>query len=171
MNILFKREQTTGKVGRVVFKLWSQLELDEAEQALINRYHFDSAILIDALQPKLLRNSILLGLLAGLVAMLILDQFMPAPLTILLSLGATAGAAYWFYDRNRETIFVRDLLHGRHFACKTVIELAQKEAWLANVVAYLRQVMESAKHWDGTESIPVEALPKEEARQIMLQGA
>lgn len=170
MNILFKREQTTGKIGRVTFKLWSQIELDQNEQALLKRYRFDEAILIDALQPKLLRNSGLIGLLAGIVAYIIVDAIMPASIAMLLALAAIGGTAYWWYHNNRETIFVRDLVHGRHFACKTVIDLAQKEAWLTSMVAFLRQVMESAKHWDGTETIPIIALPKEEARQVILKA-
>ncbi len=30
--------------------------------------------------------------------------------------------------------------------------------------------MESAKHWDGTETIDVEALPKEQAKYVMIKG-
>lgn len=170
MDILFKREQTSGHMGRVTFKLWSKLELDETETALVSRYRFDEAILIEALQPKLLRNAGLLGLVAGVVAYIILDTILPGSVALLFALGAIGGVAYWHFHNNRETIFVRDLLHGRYFACKTVIELARKEAWLATITSFLRQVMESAKHWDGTETIHIDALPKEEARQVILRG-
>lgn len=171
MDILFKREQTTGRVGRVTFKLWSKLEFDESEKALIKRYRFDEAIMIDALQPTLIRNAGLLGLVAGLFAMILFGTFLPGSVSMLLGLLAFGGTAYWHYHEKRETIFVRDLLHGRHFACKTVIDLAKKEAWLTSIAALLRQVMESAKHWDGTETIQIEALPKEEARQFILKAA
>jgi hypothetical protein len=87
-----------------------------------------------------------------------------------LGLAGGAGAAYFYYDRNRESVFVRDLIHGRHFACDSIVDLARKEAWLASVVSVLRQIMESAKHWDGTETIPIEALSKEEAKYIALKG-
>ena len=170
MHLLLKREQTAGRMGRVTFKLWCQLEFDEAERALVKRYRFDDAILIDALQPKLLRNAVLLGLAAGVVALLFFGLFLPTALVWLLTLVAAGGAGFWWYDRHRETIVVRDLIHGRHFACKTVIDLGRKEAWLTNIVAYLRQVMESAKHWDGTETLPIAALPKDEAHQVMLAG-
>ncbi|MCP4185567.1 MAG: hypothetical protein GY761_20055 [Hyphomicrobiales bacterium] len=82
--------------------------------------------------------------------------------------GATAG--YFYYDKNRETIFVKDLLHGRFFNCDSVIELARKEAWLETITGFLRQVMEGAKHWDGTETRNIEVLPKEEAKQLMIRG-
>lgn len=170
MNILFKRQQTSGQVGRVTFKLWSQIELDENEKAILKRYRFDEALLVDAIQPNLLRNSGIAGLVAGVVAYIFVDAVAPANIALLLALAAVGGGAYWWYHNNRETVFVRDLLHGRHFACKTVIDLAQKEAWLTSMVAFLRQVMESAKNWDGTETIPIFALPKEEARQVILKA-
>lgn len=170
MNILFKRQQTSGQVGRVTFKLWSQIELDENEKAILKRYRFDEALLVDAIQPNLLRNSGIAGLVAGIAAYIVVDVVAPANIALLLALAAIGGGAYWWYHNNRETVFVRDLLHGRHFACKTVIDLAQKEAWLTSMVAFLRQVMESAKNWDGTETIPIIALPKDEARQVILKA-
>ncbi|WP_300394146.1 hypothetical protein [Henriciella sp.] len=170
MKLLFSREQTAHAVGRVTFKLWGKIELDEQEQALMKRYRFDDSILIAEDQPNLIRNSGLLGALAGLVALVLFNAMMPMDLAFLLAIGAFGGVAYWFYNEKRETIYVRDLLHGRHFACKTVIALAKKEAWLQSVVAFLRQVMESAKHWDGQEIIAIEALPKEEARQLILKA-
>lgn len=170
MNILFKRQQTSGQVGRVTFKLWSQIELDENEKAILKRYRFDEALLVDAIQPNLLRNSGIAGLVAGVFAYIVVDVVAPANIALLLALAAIGGGAYWWYHNNRETVFVRDLLHGRHFACKTVIDLAQKEAWLTSMVAFLRQVMESAKNWDGTETIPIIALPKDEARQVILKA-
>lgn len=170
MEILFKREQTSGKLGRVVFRLWGKLELNEDEQALVKRYRFDEAILIDVLQPTLLRNAVLVFLVAAIVVYAICTIVVPDWLATFLALIAGGGTGYWFFHNKRETIFVRDLLHGRYFACDSVIELARKEAWLTTIVAYLRQVMESAKHWDGTERHTIEPLPKDEARQVILRG-
>ncbi len=170
MELLFKREQTAGKLSRVTFKLWGKLELDADEQALVKRYRFDQAILLEELQPTLIRNAGILGIIAGGIAYLILDLILPNSFALLLGLAAAAGVAYWHYNEKRETIFVRDLLHGRHFTCHTVLELAHKEAWLEAITSFLRQVMESAKHWDGTEKITIEVLPKNEARQFILKG-
>jgi hypothetical protein len=166
MNLLFKREQT-GASGKVKFRLWAQTELDEEERHIVQRYRFDSAKVIDVLQPALLRNAVLLGLAAAAVAFVILGRL---PFSWLLALGTGAAAGYFYYDRKRESLFVRDLIHGRHFVCDSVIDLARKEAWLASVVAVLRQVMETAKHWDGTETIPIGALSKEEAKYIAIKG-
>lgn len=167
MNLLFKRAQTNDAIGKVKFKLWAQTELNDDEQHIIKRYRFDGATLIVALQPNLLRNAALVGAGAAVVIAFLLWQYALGP-WIGLAVGIAAG--YLFYDRNRETVLVRDLIHGRHFTCDSVVDLARKEAWLTTVVAVLRQIMETAKHWDGTETIRVEALSKEEAKYVALKG-
>jgi hypothetical protein len=171
MDLLFRREQTSGRLARVSFKLWGKLELTPEEQGLVNRYRFDEAILIAAIQPGLWRRAILLGGVAFIVSILVLGRFMGTGLSATLSLLPALAAGYWYVNEKRETIYVRDLLHGRHFTCDTVIELAKKEAWLAHLVHFLRQVMESAKHWDGTERYTIMPLPPEEAREVILRGA
>ena len=169
MNLLFKREQTDGSTGKVKFRLWAKTELDADEDHIIKRYQFDRAILIDALQPGLLRHAILIGAGAGILVTVLLASTGPV-LALVPGALCGGGAGYFYYDSKREKLFVRDLIHGRHFSCDSVVDLARKEAWLAMVVSFLRQVMESAKHWDGTESIPIEALSKQEAKYIAVKG-
>jgi len=170
MDLLFQREQTSNGIRRVKFKLWGKVELDADEQEMVARYQFDDAILIAVLQPLLLRNAILVGLMADGLTLAILSSIVGTVQALLIAILVGIGAGFWFYNEKRETIYVRDLIHGRHFACDSVVELARKEAWLETVVSYLRQVMESAKHWDGTERHRIEALPKDEARQVILKG-
>lgn len=172
MELLFKREQTTGKMGRVNFKLWGKLEPTEDEQALISRYRFDEAILIGADDSHLLRGAIKLGVIAFVIAALLFTYLTSnGVLGAGLGIAAGVGAGYWRMNEKRETIFVKDLLHGRHFVCAGVVELAKKEAWLEGACGVLRQVMESAKHWDGVERHTIEALPKEEAKALILRAA
>ncbi len=168
MDLLFKREQSNAASGGVNFKLWGKIELDENEQSIVSKYKFDQAILIFADQPGLLRKSVFVGIGAMVAAMILLNQM--GMMGALIALAAGIGAGYWWYHQKRETIYVKDLLHGRHFNCDSVVDLARKEAWLGTVVSFLRQVMESAKHWDGTERHTVEPLPKDEARQVIIKG-
>ena len=91
-------------------------------------------------------------------------------LPLAFAMGVVGFLGFWYINEKRETIFVSDLLHGRHFRCESVIELARKEAWLTTVTGFLRQVMESAKNWDGTERHTVKPLPKDEARQVIIKG-
>ncbi len=169
MNLLFKRGQTSGVSRKVTFNLWVQTELDDDEKHIVQRYKFDSAKLIDVFQPNLMRISIGIGL-AAFVAVMILLWKSSDTLAMILGLGAGIAAGYFYYDRHRESVMVRDLIHGRSFTCDSVVDLARKEAWLGTVVSILRQVMETAKHWDGTETVKIEALTKAEAKFIALKG-
>ncbi len=171
MELLFKREQTTGKLARVNFKLWGKLEISEGEQALINRYRFDEAILIGADDRLLLQGAIKLGGIVFVIATLLFSYLLSSVgLGFFLGLAAGIGAGYWLMNEKRETIFVKDMLHGRNFTCDSVIELAKKEAWLEGACAMFRQVMESAKHWDGVEKHTIDPLPKEQARELILRA-
>lgn len=147
-----------------------QLQLDDDEQAIVKRYKLDEATLIEVEQPGLIRNSFIVGLIATVIALpfggSVTASLIGAAIPIFA--GVLVGSIY--YHQKRETIYVRDLMHGRHFSCPSVVELARKEAWLTYVVGFLRQVMESAKHWDGTERHTVEPLPKDEARQVIIRG-
>lgn len=68
MELLFKREQTIGKMNRVNFKLWGKLEVTEDEQALINRYRFDESVLIGSDDSELMQKSIKLGAIVFVIA-------------------------------------------------------------------------------------------------------
>jgi len=170
MELLFMRGQIGRGVGGVTFKLWSKLEIDAAEDELIKRYKFDQAILIEAFQPELFKRTVVLSIGVFIVASLLLSPFFGRTFVTLLAAVAAGGFGYWWYNDHRDTIYVKDLLHGRHFHCKSVIELAQKEAWLEQVTSFLRQVMEGAKNWDGTQTIDIPPLPEAEAKYMLLKG-
>jgi len=170
MEILLKRRQNSNQTGRVSFKLWSKIELNDNEQQVVDHYSFDKAILIDSFQPELIRKSIYSGLAGAVLATVLLSIFTSYDVALFLGLIAGAAAGYFYYDKNRETIYVKDLLHGRYFSCNSVIELARKEAWLEMITGFLRQVMESAKHWDGTQKSEIEVLPKDEAKRLIIRG-
>lgn len=137
-----------------------------------------SAVLISRPQPGLLQLSILIGVVVFLVLGPIWTFALPRaysiglpwPIQLLLSLAVSAGAAYAFFNEKRETIMVSDLLVGRTFKCKSVIELARKEAYLQTITEYFRQVLESAKHWGDAESIEIHPLDRDEAKRRILSG-
>ena len=170
MELLLKREQTQGKIVRVQFKLWAKVELDEEERKLLDRYQFYDAVLIRRLQPLLLRISLYVAGGAAAVAFVILVLIFEAETALVLALLSGGGAGYWFYNEYRETVIVKDLLLGRYFSCFSIVDLAQKEVWVENSVAVFRQVMESAKLWDGTERHTIEALPRDEALRVILRA-
>jgi hypothetical protein len=150
MELLFKREQTGEGFRGVRFKLWAKLELDEEELRMIDHYRLDNAILIEGDESDLIKWSIGIGIVVWLLfgstiglAMAFVTSF---GFAAFISLGVGIAAGVWWLNEKRETIMVIDLLQGRHFKCKSVIELAKKEAWVEGTVATLRQVMEGSKH-------------------------
>lgn len=183
MDLLFQRAQTAAAaggglsfpglslgIGAPKFKLWAKIELAPDEQAVVDHYRFDAAVLIDSFQPELLKKTAMIASAAFVVATVFFWSIVSFSGALFWALIAAGAAGYFYYDKKRETIFVRDLMHGRYFSCGSVIDLARKEAWLETVTAFLRQVMESAKHWDGTEAIKIEALPKDIAKQMIIKG-
>jgi hypothetical protein len=172
MELLFKREQTPGKLARVNFKLWGKLEVSEDEQALISRYRFDESVLIGSDDSELLRSSIKLGAIVFVIAAILFTYLLSSgSVGFLAGIAAGVGAGYWRMNEKRETVFVKDMLHGRNFKCESVVELAKKEAWLEGACGVFRQVMESAKHWDGVERHTIDPLPKEQAKELILRAA
>lgn len=169
MKLLLKREQTTGRVGRVNFKLWAKIEIDEDERALMSRYKFDQALLMGEDDPSLLRKSGFYGLLIAALAYVVFAVILPTNIALLFGLAAGGGFAYWYYNEKRDQVFVRDLMHGRHFKCPGIIELTKKEAEVSEITAIFRQVMESAKHWGGTQTEDIPVLTRDEARELILK--
>lgn len=170
MKLLFRRKQARRPNGKIQFRLWSKIDLSTDENMALSKYNLDQACLIVEDQPNLLRNAIGVFAVCFLVVMTLLFRqvsFLPATG---LAIGLSGAAAWFYFDRFRETIYVKDLMHGRFFACGSVVELVRKEAWLQQVVSFLRQVMETSKYWDGQEPIDIPAYDKETARQIVLKG-
>jgi hypothetical protein len=170
MQLLLRRAQASSRIlGTPIFKLWAKVEFEGDEETLIRRYRFEGFRLIVVDQPGLLRRSAMVGSGVFIVCLILLWSTSNQLAGLAGVVGG--GASGWLYfDRSRETIFVKDLIFGRYFNCPSIIELARKEAFLGVVTSYLRQVMESAKHWDGTEAVPIEALSKEEAKYVMIRG-
>ncbi len=169
MQLLFKRSQGRSTFGKPVFKLWAQMEFEDDEHTIISHYRFENTKLIEAFEPSLLRRSALVGL-GVLVLCFILLWSATTQIALLIGVIAGGGAGWFYFDRHRETIYVRDLMHGRTFDCRSVIDLARKEAWLELITAFLRQVMETARYWDGTEAVPIDALSKQEAKYVVIKG-
>jgi hypothetical protein len=181
MDLLFKRAQTAvaGAVGlpnlpllkpRPKFKLWAKLECTPEEQSIISHYRFEDSVLVEGFQEGLLKRASFVGLWAFIGASIFFLPSFRVTTALILCLIAGGIAAYLYYDKHREIVFVRDLLAGRHFTCASVVDLARKEAWLETITAFLRQVMESAKHWDGTEVRPIAPMDKDMAKQLIIKG-
>jgi hypothetical protein len=168
MQLLFDREQVSG-ARAPKFKLMAKIELDEMEQKIMAHYRLDKALLIDKFDEELVKRTAILVVVAFLVGLVVFIAMFGWTTGILLAMAAAGGGGWYYWDKNREFIFVSDLLKGRHFKCHSVVELAKKEAFLNNITTVLRQVMESARHWNGTQSHAIPVLPPDEAKQLIIQ--
>ncbi|MEO9687300.1 MAG: hypothetical protein ABJ256_13275 [Nisaea sp.] len=170
MKILMRHEQTPGLFRSVRFKLWGKVELEGDEQAIIDRYDFDQAKLITEEIEGLMKWSVIIGVVTVVPAFFVWAGFFGRAIGTPTALATGAFAGWLFYDRFRETVYVKDLLYGRHFRCKSIVDISIREERLRQMVAYLRAVMESAKHWGGTQTTDVPPLDPETSRRIMLRG-
>jgi len=181
MNLLLDRAQNDAAIfsliplrigSGVTFTLHATLELDEEERALIKKYNFAKAILVESDFFDDLRQSFRPALLLGIVAFLLL--WLIATFTSALTIGilVTLVMTVVYFQTLREQIIVSELMeNGRKFRCDSIVDLVKKEAYLQNVCAYLRQVLESAKHWDDRDVIPIEPLSKDEAKAAVLKAS
>ncbi len=170
MKILMRHQQTQGLFRSVRFKLWGKVELEGDEQKIINRYDFRHAVLIDLHIEGLAKWSVIIGLVATIPAFFIWSGFLGRATGTPLAIATGAFIGWFFYDRLRETVYVKDLLHGRYFRCKSIVDISQREQRLLDMVSVLRSVMESAKHWDGTQVTDVPQYDPETSRRIMLKA-
>ena len=180
MQLLLDREQASAslfslvplRIGSgVTFKLHATLELDAEEDALLKKFNFTKAPLVVSDPIEDLKQSFRPAMFLGIITFLVLWIF------------ASFGTAFWlaalvvfvmtvvYFKTLREQIIVSELMAGgRKFRCDSIIALIQKEAYLEHICGYLRQVLESAKHWHDREAIPIQPLNKEEAKQAVLQS-
>ena len=153
-----------------MFHLHAELELDQEETELIQKYGFTYApmILSDPIDDLKMafRPAFLLGVVI-FVVMWSSGSFTSAiPFSVLVIIGMTIV----YFRTMREQILVSDLLNGgRVFRCDSIVELVRKEAYLESISAYLRQVLESAKNWHDREVLPITPLDKKSAKEAVLK--
>ncbi len=156
MNLLLRRSQAQGVTGRPMFNLWAKADLLPEEEALLAKYReVRNTVLLDGDPTKGLRPALYLALpIAAVAALIVAPEFglWPAALVFLV---AFFGGAYVIYEHLREPVYVRDLLNGRYFRCRSVTELMDKEDVLKLMAVNLRQLLEDMKDWGGKEVIAI----------------
>ena len=109
----------------------------------------------------------MLGLVTFVVIWFLIGFSTGIGLAILVTLIMTGV----YFRELREQLIVSDLMAGgKKFRCDSIVALIQKEAYVEGVCAYLRQVLESAKHWHDREAIAIQPLNKEDAKRAVLSA-
>ncbi len=180
MNLLFNRDQKSAalfsliplRIGSgVIFHLHAELELDAEEEELIRKYKLAGAPLVHSDLIEDLKRAFRPGLLLGVLTFIVFWMWASFEPAVFLGFLVTIGMTGAYFHTERELILVRHLLDGgRTFHCDSIVALIQKEAYLEGVSGYLRQVLESAKHWHDREVLPIKPLDKAAAKQAILKA-
>lgn len=191
MQLRFGRSQAVLIFGRIRFNLRAEAVLSDEENFVLNKYKLRHAALVLEDTPELLKKSIRTGIIVSIIISVLLYGFLapmfptppsnpflkPVPTGIsVIDIVILAGFVLFIlvtlihYNKYRQNIYVHDLLRGRTFKCKSIVELAQKEAYLQVVCDFLRQVLQTAQHWDGKETVDIEPMNPEEAKAAIIRG-
>lgn len=181
MHLLLNRDQAGAslfslvplRIGSgVTFTLHASLELDEEESALLKKYNLTKAPLVISDPIDDLKQSFRPAIFLGFVTFAVMWMLSSFGSAIGLSIVVTLVMTAVYFKTLREQIIVSELLAGgRKFRCDSIVELIQKEAYLEHICSFLRQVLESAKHWHDREAVPIPPLRKEDAKQAVLRSA
>jgi hypothetical protein len=119
-----------------VFSLWMKYELAENEEELVDRYDIRKVILVEG-NPreewsparKMAGALAIIVYIAGIfwAASQGLSDFRALLGAVPLAVLVFAVAVLIIRYKIRETINVGDILNGRHFACRSIITLLNKE--------------------------------------------
>jgi len=180
MNLLLRRGQNSAalfsliplRIGSgVIFNLTAELELEEEEVGLMEKYDFNDALLVESDPIEDLKMAFRPALILGITAFVLGWLLISLSAAIGLALFVTLVMTGVYFKTLREQIVVSDLLNGgRTFRCESVVALIRKEAFIEGVCEYLRQVLESAKHWHDREVIPILPLDRQEAKRAVLSA-
>lgn len=181
MNLLLKRDQTTYsgfslipfRIGKgVMFSLSAEIELEDEELKLIEKYKFNNApiekstFLLDL--KRAFPHAAIIGFISLILFLVILDLADAIPLALVVTLIMTI--IYFITDRRQ--ILIADLMNGgRKFRCDSVVDLAKQERHLEDVAFYVRQLIETSKHWDEKEIIPIHPMDKSAAKEAIVQSS
>jgi hypothetical protein len=125
MQLLIKRGQRRAMGGKHVFDLWVQYELTLEEQGLIHKYGLENFVLTLGNVKRDIVKSVLYAWVLSLLVLLFASSFTTQAweLSLLVLVGGSVG----IYNQIRETIKVKDIIHGRSFACGSVVALIERE--------------------------------------------
>ncbi len=180
MNLLLNRDQNSAALftliplrlgSGVMFKLHAEIELDEEEKQLMQKYRFAKATLVSSDLFEDIKRAFRPALILGALTLVFFSWIISFGAGWIMGILVTLVMTGVYFKTERELILVSDLLDGgRTFRCDSIIELIHKEAFLEGVSEYLRQVLESAKNWHDREIIPIKPLDKALAKQAVLSA-
>jgi hypothetical protein len=125
MNLLLRRDQRSGLLGKVIFQLDVRAEITQEEIASIQRYRLGDTILYTK-NEMIDRGSGLLGLASRMA----------------------------FHAMNI-SVSVGDLANGKRIECKSILEMLAVEDQIKEAAVTFKQVLNACVHFGGEEVIAI----------------
>jgi hypothetical protein len=167
MQLVMKRERLI-PVGMPLpqsmlasFKINARLVLEGDEQSLIDKYSLKTVTLTPGNPPRDRRKALLFAApLAVIVGMWVYNfTVLSMPAAILVAFFAFLALWYVIYEQIREAVSISDLLDGRDFKARSMVQLLVKEQRIRKMSGVFAIVIEQARTWHEPEVIMVEPKP------------
>jgi hypothetical protein len=125
MNLLLRRDQRSGLLGKVVFQLDVRAEISREEMSAIERYRLGDTVLYS--KGELVdRGSGLLGL-ASRVA----------------------------FKAMNISVSINDLVRGKRIECKDIVEMLAVQEQIKEAAGTFKEVLNAAVHFGGEEVVAI----------------
>jgi hypothetical protein len=153
MNLVMKRQRLEGGITWNTFKINARMTIDEDESSLIRKYSLRNVVLTPGNTPRDLRKAAWISGIISLLLYFILLHNIGVTLLVFLVAG------FLVYAQIREEVRVEDLLTGRDFGARSLVQLLVKENRIRKMSGVFAIVIEQARTWHEPEVIPIEPQP------------
>jgi hypothetical protein len=168
MQLVMKRQLLTPTEAPLLrdwfasFKINARLVLEGDEGKLIDQYSLRSVNLTPGNPPRDRRRSFLYAVPITFIVALLIFNFTA------MNIQASVLFAFliffpflWFgiYQQIREAVRVSDLIDGRDFKARSLVQLLVKEHRIRKMSGVFAIVIEQARTWHEPEIVPVEPKP------------
>jgi len=120
MKLILRRNQKKGLIAsKVIFTLDAHVEVSEEEKQRIATYKMGDTMLCEK-KVELEGGSGILAVLSG-----------------------------WWFSRKDFTLSVNDLVRGKHFECKDVVDLLNIEKTIRETSTTFKEILDASAHFGG----------------------
>jgi hypothetical protein len=134
------------------FKINARMVLDAEEAGLLDKYKLKNVILTPGNVARDLKKS---ALLAGILFVILYFAIGINVITVF----TPPMVCFLIYHQIREEVRVADLITGRDFKARSLLQLLQKEHAIRNMSAVFSNVAAQARTWQEPEVIELEPQP------------
>lgn len=100
-------------------------------------------------RERAMKLAAVLAVIAGLIEL----SFGPPPMAVTVAVITFILGSIGIYNNIKETIRVQDMLDGRHFSCRSITTLLQKQEQIGEMGETFTRFLERLKNWGGRQVI------------------